>query len=86
MDEKIIYRFGPVDTLDFDKVDAIIYKALQEGQNFDIEFEDTLDDLESYCAVRANYLNERSKMQRAAQQTYLDALAVSCGVSAAFLL
>jgi len=83
MDEKVIFKFGPVNTLDFDKVDAIIYKALQEGQDFDIEFEDTNDDLESYCDVRAKYLNERNKMQ---QRTILEILAASGGATAAFLL
>jgi len=85
MCEKVIFRFGPVETLDFDKVDAIIYKAWQEGQNFDIEFEDTNDDLESYCDVRAKYLRERKELQALQNEALPSAMVFSMALGASLL-
>lgn len=64
MSEKTMLRFGPIATLDIGEVDAIVRMALEAGIDFDIEFEDSDDDLESYLETREMVLEEIERARR----------------------
>jgi len=75
MSEKVIYSFGPVGTLDFDKVNEVIRRAhFLHGENFDIEFADTDDDLESYIEAWRENKDAWRKKKRMIQNAQFEAL------------
>jgi len=61
MCEKVILEFGPIETIDIHEVDAKIQKALDEGLNFDIEFEGSDYNLQSYLETKVKVFGEMAK-------------------------
>ncbi|MDR2561998.1 MAG: hypothetical protein LBC63_09545 [Holophagales bacterium] len=45
-----LYGFGPIETVDTEKVDTLIRLATEWGEDFDIEFEGSDYNLKSYLA------------------------------------
>jgi hypothetical protein len=63
-----LYGFGPIETVDTEKVDTLIRLATEWGEDFDIEFEGSDYNLQSYLANKEAIKKYQREYQRALQK------------------
>jgi len=76
-----LYGFGPIETVDTEKVDTLIRLATEWGEDFDIEFEGSDYNLKSYLANKVAIKQMQRQMQREyadAERKHINALEKAC--------